>query len=102
MPLTRKGPVHAEGCCEEFKPQGEPLEIIQLRVTLPAQYKMTKPINQGLQRKDIPELWPDEDRVITHIVFGRRIGINAPFNSPIDIHPAKIKFKESGKTAFSI
>lgn len=100
--VAGKGLIHAEVSSDEFKSKGGPLEILQLWVNLPLQYKMAEPAYQGLQKKDIPELWLDGDKAIAHIVFGMWKGISAPFNAPTDIHLAQIDFKESGKTGFFI
>jgi redox-sensitive bicupin YhaK (pirin superfamily) len=100
--VAGKGLIHAEVSSDEFKSKGGPLEILQLWVNLPAQYKMAEPSYRGLQKKDIPELWLDGDKVIAHIVFGMWKGISAPFDTLTDMHLAQIDFKESGKTGFFI
>jgi quercetin 2,3-dioxygenase len=100
--VAGRGLIHEEVSSDEFKLRGGPLEILQLWVNLQAKHKMTEPYYQGLQKKDIPELWLDGDKVIAHIVFGMWKGIIAPFETLTDIHLAQIDFKESGKTGFFI
>jgi redox-sensitive bicupin YhaK (pirin superfamily) len=100
--IAGKGLVHAEVSSEEFKMKGGPLEILQLWINLPARYKMTNPFYQGLQKKDIPELWIDGDKAIAHLVFGMWKGISAPFDALTDMHLAQINFKPGGKARFFI
>jgi redox-sensitive bicupin YhaK (pirin superfamily) len=100
--IAGKGLLHAEVSSDEFKAKGGPLEILQLWVNLPAKHKMREPFYEGLQKRDIPELWLDGDKAIAHIVFGMWKGMNAPFDALTDIHLAQIKFKEGGKAGFFI
>jgi redox-sensitive bicupin YhaK (pirin superfamily) len=100
--VAGSGLIHAEVSSDEFKTRGGSLELLQLWINLPAQYKMMQPVYQGLQKCDIPEQWLDGNKVVAHIVFGRWKGIDGPFNALTDIHLAKIDFKQEGKTGFFI
>jgi len=100
--VAGKGLIHAEVSSDEFKDNGGPLELLQLWINLPSRHKMMAPVYQGLQKKDIPELWLDGDKAIAHIVFGGWKGINGPFSPLTDIHLARIDFKQEGKTGFFI
>lgn len=100
--VAGKGLIHAEVSSEEFKSKGGALEILQLWVNLPAQHKMTDPLYQGLQEKDIPKVWLDGEKAVAHLIFGHWIGKDGAFNPLTDIHLAKIDFKEGGKSGFFI
>jgi hypothetical protein len=100
--IAGKGLTHAEISSDEFKTKGGPLEILQLWINLPARYKMVEPSYRGLQKKDIPRVWLDGNKVIAHIIFGNWKGAEAPFQPLTDIHLALIDYKEGGKTGFFI
>jgi len=96
------GLIHAEVSSEEFKIQGGPLEILQLWVNLPAEYKLTEPKYTGLQKEAIPSIEMDNGKVILHPVSGKWNGAQAPFEPLTDIHLSWIEFNEGGTTNFSI
>jgi redox-sensitive bicupin YhaK (pirin superfamily) len=96
------GLIHAEVSSEAFKIQGGPLEILQLWVNLPAQFKLTKPKYTGLQKEAIPSIASDNGKVILHPVSGLWNGVKAPFEPLTDIHLSWIEFSEGGSINFSI
>jgi quercetin 2,3-dioxygenase len=96
------GLIHAEVSSEEFKTIGGPLEILQLWVNLPAQYKMVEPKYVGLQEDAIPKEQLNEGRVTLHAVSGEWNGVRGPVQPLTDIALARIDFKEGGVARFSI
>jgi redox-sensitive bicupin YhaK (pirin superfamily) len=100
--VAGRGLIHAEISSDEFKANGGALELLQLWVNLPAQHKMMQPIYRGLQKKDIPQLLLDGDRVVANLIFGTWKGIDSPLNPVTDIHLARIDFKQDGTTGFFI
>ncbi|MDQ6608892.1 MAG: pirin family protein, partial [Bacteroidota bacterium] len=96
------GLIHAEVSSEEFKIQGGPLEILQLWVNLPAQFKMTKPNYVGLQKEVIPAIELDDVNVILHPVSGIWKGTKGPVEPLTDIHLCWIDFSEDGHTNFTV
>src|SRR5215210_5977738 len=50
------GIIHSEGPSEQFAKDGGDMELIQLWVNLPRQFKMTKPKYQDIKKENIPTL----------------------------------------------
>lgn len=97
-----KGLIHAEISSEEFKRTGGPLEILQLWVNLPSQFKMTSPKYVGLQKDEIPELALDDNKVVLHAVSGTWFNEQGVFKPLADIALSWIDFKESGYVEFHV
>lgn len=96
------GLIHAEVSSEEFKARGGPLEILQLWVNLPAQYKMVAPKYTGLQEDAIPKVPLDDGKVTLHAVSGGWNGVTGPVQPLTDIALARIDLKEDGKASFAV
>ena len=91
------GLIHAEISSDEFKAKGGALEILQLWVNLPAKYKMTAPNYKGFQKKEIPTLKLDDNKVTINIVAGKWNEVEGPVKPLTDIHLASIYFNAGGK-----
>ena len=91
------GLIHAEVSSDAFKAKGGPLEILQLWVNLPAQYKLTSPKYVGLQKEDIPVVEVDNGNVMIHATSGTWADVEGPFKPLTDIQISFIYFKEGGK-----
>ncbi|TGX53250.1 pirin family protein [Sphingomonas gei] len=63
-----RGIVHAEVSPAGFKRDGGPMEILQLRVNLPARLKMTAPRYVGVQAEGIPTV--ESEGATVHLVSG--------------------------------
>ena len=96
------GLIHAEVSSEEFKAKGGPLEILQLWLNLPAQYKMVAPKYTGLQKENIPAVEMDNGNVVLHPVSGEWEGTKAPFDALTDVHLSWIEMKPGGKIMFTV
>lgn len=97
-----KGLIHAEISSEAFKKSGGPLEILQLWVNLPAQFKMVEPRYKGLQKEDIPQVVQDNGKVIIHPVSGNWFGTTGPVAPYIDIELSWIELQAGGTFSYSI
>ena len=91
-----RGLIHAEVSSEDFMRHGGELEILQLWVNLPAQYKMVEPAYSGLQKEDIPVLELDEGRVHIDVVSGNWGGRKGAFTPLTDIQLAVVRFLPGG------
>jgi redox-sensitive bicupin YhaK (pirin superfamily) len=97
-----RGLIHAEVSSEEFKARGGPLEILQLWVNLPAQFKLTEPKYVGLQKEEIPVVELDNGNATLHAVSGNWNGTDGAFKPLTDIHLSFIDFKEGGRMQVEI
>jgi len=91
------GLVHAEISPPEFLRNGGPLEILQLWVNLPPQFKMTKPAYVGLQQNDIPAMSVDGGRVTVNLVAGQFEGTTGPVASLTGVFMSTVTFKAGGQ-----
>ena len=97
-----KGLIHAEVSSDQFKKEGGELEILQLWVNLPAQYKMVKPHYVGLQKEDIPAIELDGGKVTIHAVSGNWKDTKGAFQPLADIQLAWIDLLPGGKLELDI
>ncbi|WP_432714371.1 pirin family protein [Pedobacter sp.] len=97
-----KGLIHAEVSSEIFKKQGGNLEILQLWVNLPSQYKMVEPAYIGLQKEDIPS-FTIEEGVTLALISGTWNGMKGAFSPRTDITLGIITLQKNGvyKTAIA-
>ena len=95
------GLIHAEVSSNEFKQTGGPLEILQLWVNLPAEYKMTEPRYIGLQQNEIPaaEL---TDGVTVHAVSGDWSGTTGAVQPLADVALAWLDLAEGATVSLPI
>ena len=92
-----KGLIHAEVSSDEFKMKGGDIEILQLWLNLPSRLKMTKPSYKGLQKKQIPEISIENEKVVMNLVSGIYDGINGAFDSVTNVFLSTLEFQEGGR-----
>ncbi len=64
------GIIHSEGPSDIFEKEGGTLELIQLWINLPREYKMTAPKYQDIPSSTIPEILEDENKIQIKLVAG--------------------------------
>jgi quercetin 2,3-dioxygenase len=96
------GLIHAEVSSPEFKMQGGPLEILQLWINLPAEYKMTSPFYKGLQKEDIPKVNLVEGKAVLNLISGEFDGIKGPFESLTSVFMSTISLDEDAAMGLNI
>ncbi|MFK7921901.1 MAG: pirin family protein [Bacteroidia bacterium] len=87
------GLVHEEKHGKEFTRQGGTLEMIQLWVNLPAEYKNTKPAYQDIMPEQIPTVKLSEDGSMLRVIsgqYGDTLGAAETF-TPINILDLRLK-----------
>ena len=90
------GLIHAEVSSAEFMKQGGDLEILQLWVNLPSEFKMVEPAYTGLQKENIPTLELDNGKVSIEAVSGNWGGTKGAFTPISDIQLALVHLKTGG------
>jgi redox-sensitive bicupin YhaK (pirin superfamily) len=90
------GLIHAEVSSAEFMKQGGDLEILQLWVNLPSNFKMVEPAYTGLQKEDIPSIELDSGKVSIQAVAGNWGGTIGAFSPLSDIQLALVQLKTGG------
>ena len=73
-----RGVIHSEGPSEEFAKEGGTLELIQLWINLPREFKMTLPKYQDISLSAIPEIVEDENKIRIRLVAGEYKNIKGP------------------------
>lgn len=94
------GIIHSEGPSREFVHQGGDLELIQLWVNLPREYKMTAPKYQDIKKDAIPT-WKEEG-VEVKVVAGEFKGIKGPANTFTPITALMVRFAADTKLAIKV
>jgi len=96
-----KGLIHAEVSSKTFMEKGGNLEILQLWINLPSQYKMVEPAYKGMQKNEIPTFELDEGKVTLNLVAGKWNGMQGAFSTLTDITLGTLSLKKGGiyKTA---
>jgi redox-sensitive bicupin YhaK (pirin superfamily) len=97
-----KGLIHAEVSSESFRKRGGDLEILQLWVNLPAEFKMVHPDYKGLQKDEIPSFDLDEGKVTINLISGTWGGNKGAFSPLTDISLATLAIKKGGVYQTSI
>lgn len=92
-----KGLLHSETSSDQFKKEGGPLEILQLWVNLPAEYKSVEPSYHGLSGDDIPAVELDEGRVSARVVAGTVDGTDGGVDPLTDVEMYWLNFDEDGR-----
>jgi redox-sensitive bicupin YhaK (pirin superfamily) len=85
-----RGLIHAEVSSAEFMKHGGDLEILQLWVNLPAQYKMVDPVYQGKQKNEIPTVELEDGAVVLNAVSGSWHGTKGAFTPLTEISLATV------------
>ena len=87
------GLIHSEVSSDDFKKKGGRLEILQLRVNLPARFKMAEPKYTDLQKEDIPVNRPGEG-VAVQVVSGSFRNTTGAYQSLTNVHLNVISLKD--------
>lgn len=95
------GILHKEYHEKEFSKKGGELQMVQLWVNLPAQFKMSPPKYQGITNNQISKFALDNDRGIVEVIAGeyKNVKGSAMTFSPINL--LNVKLNKNGKADFS-
>jgi redox-sensitive bicupin YhaK (pirin superfamily) len=95
------GILHKEYHEKEFSKRGGLLQMVQLWVNLPAEYKMTAPKYQAIENGNMGRFYSDDKKSFIEIIAGEYNGIKGPaFTfSPVNLFNAKLK--EGAKSEFT-
>lgn len=96
------GILHSEGPSPAFAKEGGTLELIQLWVNLPRDYKMTAPKYQDLKRDSFPLLLKDDDKLRVRVVAGGVEDQTGPASTFSPILALMLDFDEGAHATFSI
>jgi len=94
------GIIHSEGPSAAFASEGGDMEIIQLWVNLPRDYKMTKPGYQDIKKETIPTL--EENGFTMKIVAGDYKGHKGPASTFTPIVAMMVQFKSGASTIIKL
>ena len=92
------GIVHSESAAPDLVAEGGTLEIIQLWINLPQEFKLTLPNYQGLQRDAIPVFRDDNVRI--NVISGSYKEIKGPVKSLTGITAYTIELEQGGAASF--
>ena len=96
------GIIHSEGPSAAFAKEGGTLELIQLWVNLPREYKMTPPKYQDIKKDTIPVITEDEGKVEIQLVAGDYKNKKGPAATFTPILAAMVHFKKGAETFFDV
>lgn len=94
------GIIHSEGPSAAFAEEGGNLELLQVWVNLPREYKMTPPKYQDIKRNDIPVV--EENGFLMQVVAGNYKGSRGPANTFTPILAMMLEFKEGAETLLTV
>jgi redox-sensitive bicupin YhaK (pirin superfamily) len=94
------GIIHAEVSPQEFKDRGGPLEILQLWVNLPPDFKLVPPNYVGLQREDIPAVKTPDGKGQVNLIAGQWGGQRGPVKSLWDVFMSTVELGAGGQVSF--
>jgi quercetin 2,3-dioxygenase len=94
------GIIHSEGPSAQFAREGGNMELIQLWVNLPREFKMTQPKYQDIKREIIPAI--DQNGFHIQIVAGTFQQQKGPASTFTPITALMMHFDENGETEVSI
>lgn len=88
-----RGILHEEMHGRDFSKQGGALEMIQLWVNLPAQFKMSTPHYQAILSKNIPIVQLDDKASVLRVIAGNYAGTNgaAKTFTPINLWDLRLR-----------
>ncbi len=95
-----KGIVHSEGPSAEFAKEGGEMELIQLWVNLPRDYKMTEPKYQDIRKESMPLI--NENGFEIRLVAGSYKNQKGPADTFTPLTAMMVYFKKDGETAIEI
>ncbi len=96
------GIIHSELSSDEFKKNGGGIEMLQLWLNLPAQFKNAAPNYIGLQKDQVPTLTLQNGKVEVNLVSGAWEQTKAPIQSLADVHLSTIKLNEGAQLDVTI
>lgn len=91
------GIIHSEGPSVAFAKEGGDMELIQLWVNLPREYKMTAPKYQDIKKNDIPAI--EENGFQMKVVAGEYRGVKGPASTFTPIVAMMMNFKADASTS---
>jgi quercetin 2,3-dioxygenase len=94
------GIIHSEGPSETFAKEGGTMELVQLWVNLPREFKMTAPKYQDIKSKAIPVL--EENGFRMNIVAGEYKGIKGPASTFTPVAALMIHFESNASTTITM
>lgn len=94
------GIIHSEGPSEEFAKEGGVMELIQLWVNLPREFKMTEPKYQDIKKENIPSI--NENGFELKVVAGDYKNVKGPASTFSPILAIMIQFEEGAETVLDI
>jgi len=94
------GIIHSEGPSETFAKEGGTMELVQLWVNLPREFKMTTPRYQDIKSKIIPVLQENGFRM--SIVAGEYKGMKGPASTFTPIVALAVHFESNASTTITI
>ena len=89
------GVVHEEKHSQRFTESGGQMEMVQLWVNLPAQYKMTPPRYQTLLDAQIPSITLPDDAGKVRVIAGEVLGTKGPAQTFSPIHLLDVRLKKN-------
>jgi redox-sensitive bicupin YhaK (pirin superfamily) len=95
------GILHKEYHEKEFSRKGGELQMVQLWVNLPAQFKMSPPKYQGITNAQINKFELEEGRGIVEIIAGEYKKVKGSASTYTPIHLLNVKLNKKGKADFS-
>ncbi|HEV7620486.1 MAG TPA: pirin family protein, partial [Flavisolibacter sp.] len=96
------GIIHSEGPSDEFAKEGGDMELIQLWVNLPREFKMTAPKYQDIKKENIPVVKDDNEDFELNLVAGEYKGLKGPASTFSPIIAMTGKFKTGAATEIEI
>lgn len=94
------GIIHSEGPSEEFAKEGGTMELIQLWINLPRDYKMTSPKYQDIPSSTIPVI--KEEKTLLKLVAGEYKGQKGPASTFTPILAMMVDFDGNADLLFDI
>jgi len=94
------GIIHSEGPSEDFAKEGGTMELIQLWVNLPREFKMTEPKYQDIKKENIPRLI--ENRFELNVVAGDYKNVKGPASTLSPLLAIVMHFEEGAETVLDI
>ena len=95
------GILHKEYHEKEFSRNGGEMQMVQLWINLPAQFKMSPPKYQGITNDQISKFKLDDDGGIVEIIAGEYENVKGTATTFSTINLFNVKLNKSGKANFS-
>ena len=96
------GVVHEEKHSEDFTKRGGTLEMVQLWVNLPAEFKMSPPHYQTLLNADIPAVQTSDGRGTVRIIAGTFQGKKGPARTFTPINVWDVRLQAGAAVDFTV